>query len=215
MASKPLSSADAPPAPRTLRDLAGERPAPNADESLLLRARAGDADAFSELVLRYQDRVFNTLHRICHSDADAADLAQAAFLKAWQSLARFEAKSSFFTWLYRIAVNLALSDRRGRARRRLRLVSELDNGNGSPSALEPPADDDAARALDLGDLKQRIADALDELDDEFKTVVILKDIDGLDYAQIVEILDLPLGTVKSRLHRGRLRLREILGDASP
>src|ERR1043166_176920 len=173
------------------------------DRDLVSRARAGDRTAFGELVRLYQDRVFNTCLRIIGDRQTAEDLTQEAFIKAHASIERFDGRAAFFTWLYRIAVNLCLS-----ARRVKRPMNSLDNGGvarrltdggPSPSAL-------ADRREQYG----AVLAALAELDEEHRAVVVLRDIESLDYSEIGEILGVPTGTVKSRLHRGRMALRERL-----
>lgn len=178
------------------------------DVALVARARAGDGQAFGALVERYQDRVFNTCLRICGSSADAADLTQSAFIKAFETLPGFESRSSFFTWLFRIAVNLALSH--GRRRRRAALsLDALGDAAGDVARPQREAADPARRLIDA-ELREQIEWALEQLDDEFRAAVVLKDVEDLDYAAIAEVLDVPIGTVKSRISRGRATLRELL-----
>lgn len=179
------------------------------DGALVRRARNGDSAAFGMLVSRYQDRVLNACYRLCGSRDDAEDLTQTAFVKAYEALPRFEAKSSFYTWLFRIAVNLTLSHRRSRGRRK---TISLDGGDDDrrPDPAAADEDTDVARTAERNELREHLSAALAELDAEFRAVVVLKDIENMDYATIAQVLDLPLGTVKSRLHRGRLALRERL-----
>ncbi len=180
------------------------------DAELVRRARDGTATAFAELVTRYQDRVFNTCFRMCHNHEDALDFAQAAFVKAFENLARFRGGASFYTWLFRIVVNLVLSGRRAALRR---TTIALDGAGGGARPLGRLADHrepGAASAGEARELQQRVASALEQLDDEFRAAVVLKDIEEMDYAAIAEVLGVPVGTVKSRIHRGRLMLRELL-----
>lgn len=181
----------------------------SAETELVRRAKAGDRSAFAELVAKYQDRVYNTCYRMCHNHADALDLTQTAFMKAYEALPRFEVQARFYTWLYRIAVNLALSQRRSARRRGGYSLS------GTTAPHDPPAqvtDTDPHRRVEKWELHQRVQGALDRLDDEFRAPVVLRDIEGLDYAEIAEVLELPLGTVKSRIFRGRALLRQMLQD---
>ncbi|MFH1746010.1 MAG: sigma-70 family RNA polymerase sigma factor [Planctomycetota bacterium] len=179
------------------------------DAELVRRAQGGDAQAFAELVSRYQDRVFNTCYRLCHNHSDALDLTQTTFLKALEALPRFEARSSFYTWLFRIAVNAAFSERRARLRRPT--VSLDDPGpGGDPRASTAAASDDAAEVISRRETYSQIEVALDSLEPDFRVAVVLKDIENMDYATIAEILEVPVGTIKSRIHRGRLMLRELL-----
>ena len=191
------------------------------DEALAQQARSGDMAAFGRLVSRYQDRVLNTCWRIAGRREDAEDLAQEAFLHALQAIGTYQARSRFYTWLYRIAVNLALSHRRRQARAVRLSLHNRDGqcighqaatlvGRISADAQDPPA------KLSARETQRRIEQGLADLDDEPRTVVVLRDLEGLDYAQIAEILDLPVGTVKSRLHRARMELRRCLkADIEP
>lgn len=184
------------------------------------RTRMGDSAVFGRLVVRYQDRVFNTCLRIVGDRAEAEDLTQEAFMKAFASIDRFDGRASFYTWLYRIAVNLCLSARRKNSRRACSSDAGWTHSGGGQEggdrslAVEGPTPlEEASRA----EQHRHVLAALAELDDEHRTVVVLRDIESLDYAEIAETLNVPTGTVKSRLHRARLALREklgpILGDA--
>jgi len=186
------------------------------DAELVSRAQRSDPAAFSELVKRYQDRVYNTCYRMCHNHEDALDLTQSAFLKALEALPRFELRAEFFTWLFRIAVNLTLSHRRAQSRRPTLALRQFDDEQDRP--FDPPAtndSDDPARRVARVELRQRLEAALEKLDEEFRAAVVLRDIEELDYATIAEILEVPAGTVKSRIHRGRLMLREMLQQEEP
>lgn len=186
------------------------------DADLVIRAQRGDPAAFEELVAEYQDRVYNTCYRMCHNHADALDLTQSAFLKAFEALPRFQARAGFFTWLFRIAVNLTLSHRRAQSRRPNLSLRHFEDDDGR--MYEPPADPDASdptRSVEQTEMVQRLEAALEQLDQEFRAAVVLRDVEGLDYAAIAEVLEVPVGTVKSRIHRGRLMLRELLEQQEP
>jgi RNA polymerase sigma-70 factor (ECF subfamily) len=146
---------------------------------------------------------------MCRNDADALDLTQSAFLRALEALHTFKEKASFYTWIFRIAVNLTISQ--GRRRKHAPRIS-LDRaaGEDTPAVQLPGNEPAAANGAEQGELRERLADALDRLDADFRIAVVLKDIEELDYATIAEILDVPVGTVKSRIHRGRMMLRELL-----
>jgi len=152
--------------------------------------------------------VYNSGYRLCRHEADALDLTQATLLKAWEGLPRFDARSGLFTWLYRIAVNVALSHRR-RRRPPLSLDAPGDNGRMREPAANA-AETDVSRTVEQDELHARLAAALAELDDEYRAAVVLRDVEGLNYATIGEILEVPEGTVKSRIYRGRMLLRERL-----
>ena len=184
------------------------------DAELISRAQGGDRTAFGELVVKYQDRVYNTCYRMCHNHADALDLTQTAFLKALEALPRFQARAGFFTWLFRIAVNLTLSHRRDQSRRPILSLQRNDDERPFEPAASDQTDEPDRRAEQV-ELRRRLEAALEHLDDEYRAAVVLRDIERLDYAAIAEILEVPVGTVKSRIHRGRLMLRELLERKEP
>lgn len=173
------------------------------------QVKAGQTQSYGELVRRYQDRVFNTCWRICGHLEDARDLTQEAFLKAFESLDSYRQESGFYTWIFRVATNLAISHRRTAGRRRAQfdghsglvrsqaeaLARRMEPGEGEPGS----GDQDEC---------MRVAALLQTLDDDQRAIVVLRDIEGFDYQQIAAILGLPAGTVKSRLHRARMALRE-------
>ncbi len=171
------------------------------DERLIEACLAGEKEAFGSLVQRYQDRLYPTVFRISGCAEDAQDLLQDAFLRAFEKLDRFRGGSSFYTWLYRIAVNLALSGRRRRHPPTPRLAID-------------PADDssltDPAMPAERAEREAIVQKALNALAPDHRAVVVLKDLEGLRYEQIAAILDVPIGTVRSRLHRARGELRDLL-----
>ncbi len=181
------------------------------DMELVRQAQRGAPSAFAELVSRYQDRVFNTCYRMCHHHADALDLTQSTFLKALEGLRQFQGRSAFYTWLFRIAMNLTISHRRARQHPVHSLGAAADDC-GPPSVQPAARETDVSEPVEREERHQRVAAALAQLDEEFRAAVVLKDIEGLDYAAIAEILDVPVGTVKSRIFRGRMSLRELLRD---
>ena len=178
------------------------------DHRLIAESVAGDTRAFGVLVTRYQDRLYNTVFRLVDNAEDARDVVQEAFLSAYQSLGSFKGDSLFFTWLYRIAINSAISMKR-KQRSVLRLTSGLESGT-----LSEPADPSEAtqpgRALEMAEDERRVHQALARLSAEHRTVLVLKDMEGRKYEEMAELLEVPIGTVRSRLHRARLELREIL-----
>ena len=180
------------------------------DATLVHEVQAGRTDAFAHLVTRYQDRVFNACWRMCGHPDDARELTQEAFLKAFSAIATFQAKSGFYTWLFRIAMNLALSHRK---RAKLRYVASLDDGDRSSAERLPDrrsvAPSDRAAANETHD---RLARALGELDAPHRVVIVLRDIEGFDYERIAQVLDVAVGTVKSRVFRARTALREKMKD---
>ena len=183
------------------------------DGGLVEQAQAGDMAAFSRLVVKYQDRIVNTCWRVCGNLDDAQDLAQEAFLKALQALDRFSFKASFYTWLFRIAVNLSISHRRKAARApKLSLHGPSGEWSGDHQASELVRQASGEMDSPMGrasqrEVKQLVIEGLDALDDHHRSVLVLRDLEGFDYEQIAEILEVPTGTVKSRLHRARMELR--------
>jgi RNA polymerase sigma-70 factor (ECF subfamily) len=186
------------------------------DAALVERCRKGDMQAFGLLVAKYQDRLLNVIGRICPRQADAEELAQETFLKALERLGQFRGHSQFYTWLFRIAVNLAVSHRRRAGRLTVHSLSDCPEAQPPQAAAlaeaaqrrnVPP--DQAALSAETA---RRVAAELNSLDEEFRVVLILRDIEDMDYLQIASVLELPIGTVKSRLHRARCLLKERLID---
>lgn len=180
-----------------------------AEAELVARAQQGDPAAFGGLVARYQDRVYNTCLRMCHNHADALDLTQTTFLKALEALTRFDGRAKFYTWLYRIAVNVTLTEGRKRARRSTVSLDGDADGAGIGPTLASDSEAPSA-AAERAELRGEVGAALAKVDPEFRIAVVLKDVEDLDYAAIAEILEIPVGTVKSRIYRGRMALRALL-----
>ncbi len=179
------------------------------DHRLIAECLKGDPAAFGELVRRYQDRLFNTVCRQLDSPEDAQDVVQEAFLSAYQSLDSFKGHSEFFTWLYRIAMNTAIS-----LKRKQRVTLSIDAGRNGEGGIEPPDASEYSRpgqGLERADEERRIQEALNRLSPEHRAVLILKDMEGQKYEAMAEVLQVPIGTIRSRLHRARAELRELLG----
>ncbi len=182
--------------------------ADSADDSQLVQATlAGDRDAFGHLVHRYQDRVFNTMTRVLGNQADARDITQDAFVQAFVKLESFRGDAKFYTWLYRIAMNLALSHRR-RRRPTESLDATKDNVGEEPVAEQPSA----AQQLVEQERAEQLQQALLRLSDEHRQILVLRELEGCDYESISEILELPVGTVRSRLFRARTQLKGVLAE---
>jgi len=184
------------------------------EELLVARARRGDPAAFGVLVERHQDALFNGIHRMVRRREDAEDLAQEAFVKAYRAIGGFEGRSSLFTWLYSIAINLVISHRRKMgSKRRLNPVSLSEGSDDDGRGFE--VEDSTERpdaTVERYELRGQIEQAISQLEDDYRDVVVLRDIEGFDYETIAGLLGCPQGTVKSRLHRARLALREQLKD---
>ena len=178
------------------------------DEQLVAAARRGDAAAMDHLLRRHYDRVHAVCRRIAGSTRDADDAAQEAMIRIVRNLDKFDGRSAFGTWAYRIATNTALDELRRRKRRPQLHVVDGDADDGPPEAADPIAD----REVDAVADRMAIDEALAGLPEEFKAPVVMRDVGDLDYAEIAAALDVPIGTVKSRIARGRKMLVEQLGN---
>ncbi len=179
----------------------------NDDAQLIDEALAGQSVAFGQLVTKYQDRLYNALVHVIGSTEEAHDVAQDAFVQAFLKLDTFQGASAFYTWLYRIAFNVAIS----RRRRRRPMVS-IDQSR-EVSGSEPIARDGApSERLEQQERADQVQAALAAMCEEHRAVLVLREMDGQSYETIAEILDLPVGTVRSRLHRARLELRDQLKE---
>jgi RNA polymerase sigma-70 factor, ECF subfamily len=175
------------------------------DQQLIRQASAGDTTAYGALVRKYQDRLCTSLLSICGTLHEAEDVAQEAFVQAYIKLDKFAGHSAFYTWLYRIAFNAAIS-----RKRRRREEQSVDHSR-DQFGVEPLDDGEAADARVLRrERAVQVRQALNQLSEEHRTIIVLREIDGRDYDAISEVLDLPVGTVRSRLHRARLQLKEQL-----
>ena len=191
---------------------AGEEPA---DEELVLQAQAGDSAAYDALVTRHRGRIFAMIRQMVKNEADAWDLSQEVFIKAWKALPRFEVKAKFSTWLYRIAHNAVYDWAR---RKRPEAGGELNEeifGSGSidpASQTTPGTVRRPDEALRDDELRGKIEAALDQLSPQHREAVILKDVQGLAYKEIAEVMECSIGTVMSRLHYARQKLQTLLKD---
>ena len=185
-----------------------ENKTPPAEAKLIAQARSGDRSAYGQIVSLYQDRLFNTVYRLLDNAEDAQDVVQDAFIHAYQSLNSFKGDSLFFTWLYRIAVNTAISWKR---KRRMVFRLQLDREDGvSMEPQDVSTGHQPGHALEQAEEERRIQEALNRVSPEHRAVLILKDMEGQKYETMAEILEVPIGTIRSRLHRARLELRVVL-----
>ena len=181
----------------------------NADDLRLINeCLQGQTEAFGELVHLYQDRLYNTVFRLMGNAEDAQDVVQETFLSAYQSLPNFKGDSLFFTWIYRIAINTAIS-----LKRKQKTTISINAGGEKGSILDPLDTSEFSQpehAMEVAEEEIQIQKALNQLSAEHRTVLVMKDIDGHKYEAMAEVLKVPIGTIRSRLHRARLELRELL-----
>lgn len=183
---------------------------PQTDTDLVAKAQAGDQDAFAVLVEHYQGKVYNLALRLTRSPEDAADLSQEAFLKAWRGLPSFQWESSFPTWLYKLTSNACIDFLRRRARRRdMEAPVSLDEDNNGLVNLTPDPAPSPQRQLEEKELRQALDAGMARLSPEHRQALSLR-LAGLSYAEIAQVLDVEEGTVKSRIARARLSLRNYL-----
>lgn len=175
------------------------------DQELIDECLAGQTEAFGQLVVRHQDRLYNTLVNVLGSADEARDVAQEAFVHAFQKLATFRGQAAFYSWLFRIALNAAIS----RKRKNRRMSASIDQAR-EQAGIEPtdPRDDNQpSYSMELAERQALVRSALSQISEEYRTVLVLKEMDGLKYEEIAEIVGCPIGTVRSRIHRARTELR--------
>ncbi|KXU37625.1 RNA polymerase subunit sigma-24 [Cephaloticoccus primus] len=184
----------------------------DADWLVVQRVQAGEVAAFDELITRYRGRVYGMVYNMTSNREDAADLTQDAFIKAFRSINRFQGQSSFFTWLYRIAVNTTLTHlRKNRLRSFFSLEKVDENDRQSAEVIEALTDNSGAeRGTLVRELQERLNEAMQKLSIKHRTVVTLFEIDGLSHQQIAEIMNCSVGTVRSRLHYAKQQLQSEL-----
>ena len=185
------------------------------DLELVKKAQEGDSEAFDELVGRYRNRIFGMIYHMVHNEQDAWDLAQDSFLKAWKSIARFRGQSSFYTWLYRIVMNVTIDS--------LRRKQVKGAGAEFDDAIQLKEIDPASRTvphaealpheqMEHQEIRGRIDAAIEQLSPEHRAVILMKEIEGMQYNEIAESLGCSIGTVMSRLFYARKKLQTLLRD---
>ena len=193
------------------------------DAALVAALKAGSDEAFGILITQYSQPLYSLIARSLQDPADAADITQEVFIKVFRNIRSFHGESSLRTWLYRIALHEASNQRRWWSRHKRQELtidtptgaSETDDGDEAmclSATLRDGANSPFEQAVS-GELKARVDDALRQLPEVFRTVVVLREIEGFSYEEIGEVLEVPAGTVKSRLKRGRAALKEILTSA--
>jgi RNA polymerase sigma-70 factor (ECF subfamily) len=200
-----------------LRGESGQSAAPGAepeDIALVRRCQKGDNQAFDELVTKYRTRAFAMIYHLVHNEQDAWDLAQDGFLKAWKSIDRFRFQSSFYTWLYRIMTNVTIDWLR---KKQIQGGQEFDDSIAlhdvePTSSLAPRSETLPHKKMERAEVRQRIDEAVARLSPEHRTVILLKEMEDLQYHEIAETVGCSIGTVMSRLFYARKKLQTMLKD---
>lgn len=202
----------------------GSAPSAGKDSDLLRKAQLGDRAAFGELVLRVQDRLYNSILRLVGDPEEARELTQETFTRALLNIESFRNEAGPYTWLFRIAVNLSISQLRKVQRHRVFSLSQRlgengdrrgqdhDQASGLIDRLSSGASESPAQIVEHREQDEQVIQALGRLDAEYRAVLVMRDVEGFDYQQMADILGLPLGTLKSRLFRARLALRDELKE---
>jgi RNA polymerase sigma-70 factor (ECF subfamily) len=184
------------------------------EEALLVaKARKGELGAYDELVRRYQERIYATLYHMTSNHEDAHDLAQEAFIKGYQALKSFKGGSSFYTWVYRIAVNRTINFLKQRKNRNQMSLNDLDyNAEHDPDLVALISEKTPRREVDMAELQEKLNEAMQKLSEPHRLVVTLHDVQGLSHEEIAEIVGCNIGTVRSRLFYARQQLQGYLSD---
>ena len=182
--------------------------------SLVDRAVCGNFEAFDQIMVHYRERMYGVIYNMTLNHSDAADLTQETFVKAFRSISKFKKKSSFFTWLYRIGVNLTLTFLK---RKRKRKLFSFDHFFGNSEANDRHSEFTSKEVTSdkftlLNELHEKLNEALSKLSDKHRTIVVLYEIDGLSHKEISQIMKCTEGTVRSRLHYAKLQLQSTLSD---
>jgi len=189
------------------------KPAPSEEMQLVQRARHGDLKAYDELVKRYQERIYATIYHMTSNHEDANDLAQESFVKAYQALKSFKGGSSFYTWLYRIAVNKTINFLKQRKNRQHMSLNDLDfNAEHDPDLVALVSDKTPRREAGLTELQEKLNAALLKLSESHRMAVVLHDVQGLSHEEIAKVMHCNIGTVRSRLFYARQQLQALLAD---
>ena len=212
-----MNNSPSDPSKRSREDTSHPEEDPS-DHELVASAQGGNLKAFDELVTRHRSRIFAMIRNMTRNEAEAWDLSQEVFIKAWNALPKFEAKARFSTWLYRIAHNLVCDWAR---KRKIESAGELNDeifGTeriDAASTTTPNTAQQPDQAMAGGELRDKIEAALAKLSDDHRQAVLLKDVQGLAYKEIAEVMDCSIGTVMSRLHHARKNLQTLLQDEYP
>lgn len=190
-----------------------DAPEGTSEADLVRHAQRGDLRAYDQLVQRYQERVYATIYHMTSNHEDANDLAQDTFIKAYHALKSFKGGSSFYTWLYRIAVNKTINFLKQRRHRTHMSLDDLDiNAENDPDMVAFVSDKTPRREAALTELQEKLNEALQQLSESHRLVVTLHDVQGLPHEEIAEIMDCNVGTVRSRLFYARQQLQGLLSE---
>jgi RNA polymerase sigma factor (sigma-70 family) len=206
-----------------LRRVAGPPPAPVTDQSvdlqhlddetLVARVQHGDAEAFDQLVQRYKERLYATVYHMTSNHEDANDLVQEAFIKAYKSIGSFKRESSFYTWVYRIAVNRTINHLKRRKNRYHFSLDDIDSHiQNDPDFVELMSHVTPRREVGLTELQEKLNEALQKLSEPHRAVVVMHDVQGMTHADIAKVMKCSEGTVRSRLFYARQQLQGLLSE---
>ena len=196
--------AQAQDAPLSERDL---------DWAIVQRVQAGNVGAFDQLVQKYREHIFSVVYNMTSNREDASDLTQETFIKAFQAIGRFKGKSSFFTWIYRIAINTTMTFLKKRSRRRYISYENINEEVSTTEIFESlTAKTRTEKGALVQELQEKLNDSLQKLSPKHRTVIVLHEIEGLGHAEIAEITKTSVGTVRSRLHYAKQQLQSYLKD---
>jgi len=191
--------------------IAASQPVPETE--LVKHARKGDLEAYDELVRRYQERIYATIYHMTSNHEDANDLAQESFIKAFHALKSFKGGSSFYTWVYRIAVNKTINFLKQRKNRVQMSLDDLDfNAEHDPDLVALISEKTPRREINLAELQEKLNEAMQKLSESHRLVVTLHDVQGLSHEEIAKIMDCNIGTVRSRLFYARQQMQAYLSD---
>jgi RNA polymerase sigma-70 factor (ECF subfamily) len=184
-----------------------------ADAVLVSRAQAGDLGAYDQLIRRYQERVYSTVYHMTSNHEDANDLTQEAFIKAYRALSSFKGDSSFYTWIYRIAINKTINFLKQRKNKNQMSLNDMDiHLENDPDMVALISDRTPRRELNLTELQEKLNEAMQKLSESHRLVVALHDIQGLPHEEIARLMECNVGTVRSRLFYARQQLQAYLSD---
>ena len=201
------------PTANTTNDSPGRIAAAADEAEVVRRAQQGDLQAYDDLVCRYQERIYATIYHMTSNHEDANDLAQDTFIKAYQAIKSFKGGSSFYTWVYRIAVNKTINFLKQRRNRSHMSLNDLDvNAENDPDLVAVVSDKTPRREAGLAELQEKLNEAMQKLSEDHRLVVTLHDVQGVPHEDIAKIMDCNIGTVRSRLFYARQQLQGYLAD---